>query len=110
MKYPLVTYKKGAAFLESQWKTAKRNHEMEVKSVSKTFTLAELKEYNGKNGKPAYVAFEGKVYDVTNGFTWGDGEHLGQHEAGMDLTKGMDGAPHGDEILADVPVVGTLVG
>lgn len=30
----------------------------------KKFTVEELEEYNG-NGKPAYVAFNGKVYDVS---------------------------------------------
>lgn len=78
--------------------------------MSKVFTNAELKEYNGQNGKAAYAAFKGKVYDVTNGPSWDDGYHFGQHEAGMDLTEEMDGAPHGDEVFADMPVVGELAG
>lgn len=74
----------------------------------KVSTNAELKEYNGRNERTAYVAFKGKDYDVTNGPTWDAGEHFGQHEAGMDLTAKMDGAPHGGEVFAGIPVVGEL--
>lgn len=78
--------------------------------MAKIFTAAELKEYHGQNGKPAYTAYKGKVYDVTNGPTWDAGDHFGEHQAGVDLTEGMDGAPHGDEVFADIPVVGELAG
>ena len=61
--------------------------------------MAELSSYNGKGGKPAYISFKGKVYDVTPSSQWLDGDHLG-HEAGQDLTDAMDIAPHGDEMLA----------
>jgi len=77
--------------------------------MPKTFTREELKEYNGQGGKPAYVAFKGKVYNVTNGPTWDDGDHFGQHGAGTDLTKEMEDAPHGDEVFSDIPVVGELL-
>lgn len=50
------------------------------------FTLEELKKYNGKNGNPAYIAVNGKVYDVTNNSHWKNGEHHG-YEAGNDLTE-----------------------
>ena len=30
------------------------------------FTKETLSNYNGKNGRPAYIAFNGTVYDVTN--------------------------------------------
>ena len=36
------------------------------KSEMKEFTLEELAEYNGVNGKKAYVAYQGQVYDVTD--------------------------------------------
>ena len=34
-------------------------------SETKKVTKQELEENNGKNGKPAYFAYKGKVYDVS---------------------------------------------
>ena len=73
------------------------------------FTLEELKEYDGKNGRPAYVAYKGKVYDVSEDYLWVDGDHQGEHAAGMDLTEHMAQAPHGEETLERVKLVGMLV-
>ncbi len=75
---------------------------------NKTFSEAELAQFNGKNGKPAYVGFKGKVYDVTDSLQWGDGEHLG-HMAGEDLTEIIEIAPHSEEVLERMKVVGNLI-
>jgi predicted heme/steroid binding protein len=74
----------------------------------KKFTLKDLAKYNGQNGNPAYVAFNGKVYDVTDSIFWLGGEHVGVHEAGKDLTEDMDIAPHGPENIDRVKLVGIL--
>ncbi len=74
----------------------------------KKFTVEELSKYNGKNGNPAYIAYKGKVYDVTNSSFWLDGDHLGAHQAGKDLTAEMDVAPHGPENLDRVTLIGEL--
>jgi predicted heme/steroid binding protein len=76
----------------------------------KKFTLEELAKYDGRDGQPAYVAFKGKVYDVSESWLWEDGDHQGLHEAGKDLTDEMEDAPHDDESLIDMPVVGELEG
>jgi predicted heme/steroid binding protein len=76
----------------------------------KEFTKEILARYNGKNGIPAYVAYEGKVYDVSNSFHWKDGNHQVLHNAGGDLTASMKQAPHGDDFLKKFPIVGIMQG
>ncbi len=74
---------------------------------TKKFTITELSEFNGKNGKPAYVSYKGKVYDVTASEQWLEGDHLG-HMAGQNLTEEMEIAPHGGEALERMKIVGVL--
>jgi predicted heme/steroid binding protein len=71
--------------------------------------LEELKQYDGREGRPAYVAYKGKVYDVTDNFLWIDGDHQGEHTAGKDLTEAIAAAPHGEENLERVKLIGVLV-
>jgi predicted heme/steroid binding protein len=72
------------------------------------FTLEELEEYNGKNGKPAYIAYKGKVYDISDSDLWRDGEHMGMHQAGKDLTDELELAPHREEIFERAKLIGML--
>ncbi|MGD0495604.1 MAG: cytochrome b5 domain-containing protein [Candidatus Bathyarchaeia archaeon] len=78
-------------------------------SAERKFTLEELKNHDGKDGRPAYVAYKGKVYDVTDDFLWTGGDHQGEHAAGRDLTEEMALAPHGDDVVERVKLVGVLV-
>ncbi len=78
-------------------------------SETRKVTKQELEENNGKNGKPAYFAYQGKVYDVSQSGLWTDGDHLGMHDAGKDLTGELEAAPHREENLARVKYVGELV-
>ena len=80
-----------------------------MEGTEKNFTLEELKKYDRKDGKPAYVAFKGKVYDVSDNYLWTDGNHQGEHEAGRDLTEEMANTPHGEETLKRVKLVGVRV-
>jgi len=77
---------------------------VEQKKVSKQ----ELEENNGKDGKPAYFAYKGKVYEVTDSAMWLDGEHMGLHVAGKDLTEELEMAPHREENFDKVKFVGEL--
>lgn len=74
-----------------------------------SLTAEELAMYNGKDGKPAYVAISGKVYDVTSVPAWSGGIHQGAYEAGKDLTDIIAGAPHGTTVLENLPVVAMLL-
>ncbi|MGA2309644.1 MAG: cytochrome b5 domain-containing protein [Candidatus Bathyarchaeia archaeon] len=80
-----------------------------MEGVQRKFTLEELKQYDGKEGRPAYIAYKGKVYDVTDNYLWIDGDHQGEHVAGKDLAEDMASAPHGEENLERVKLIGILV-
>lgn len=73
------------------------------------FTIAELARYDGKEGRAAYIAFKGKVYDATNSRFWRNGRHGSAHLAGSDLTEAIANAPHSEEVLARLPIVGFVV-
>jgi len=76
----------------------------------KEYSKEELARYNGKNGNPAYVAYKGKVYDVSASFLWKDGTHQVLHSAGVDLTDALEQAPHDGDLLGKFPVVGIVHG
>ncbi len=75
-------------------------------AAGKTFTAAQLAQYNGQNGNPAYIAIAGKVYDVSGVPQWAGGHHHG-YSAGKDLTAAF---PHPETLLQQIPYVGTYVG
>ena len=80
-----------------------------IESSLLELTLDELKQYDGKNGNPAYVAVDGVIYDVSNLPKWKNGEHNG-YSAGNDLTDVIKNkSPHGVKKLEGVPVDGKLV-
>jgi len=64
----------------------KSNEENDNLQNQKEFTLEELAIYDGANGRDAYVAVDGIVYDVSKEATWGGGTHFGLY-AGKDLSS-----------------------
>jgi predicted heme/steroid binding protein/uncharacterized membrane protein len=74
----------------------------------KEFTFEELSSFNGKEGKPVYIAFEGKVYDVSKSPLWSKGIHMNRHPSGKDLSGEILAAPHGIEVFERYPQVGIL--
>lgn len=74
----------------------------------KEFTSEELLTFNGKDGKPVYIAFEGKVYDVSKSSLWSSGLHMNRHPSGKNLTGEISAAPHGPEVVERHPQVGIL--
>ncbi|MDP8222230.1 MAG: cytochrome b5 domain-containing protein [Candidatus Lernaella stagnicola] len=75
----------------------------------KGMTRSELAEFNGQDGKPTYVAYKSKIYDLSASKKWKSGKHMLKHDGGADLTKSMDAAPHGDDVFAEFPIVAHLV-
>ena len=71
-------------------------------------TLAELTNYNGQNGRRAYIAVNGTVYDVTDSPRWENGLHPPNHQAGQDLTEELTKAPHVRAVVERFPVIGKL--
>ncbi|MCK7515177.1 MAG: hypothetical protein MZV70_71710 [Desulfobacterales bacterium] len=74
----------------------------------KEFSMEELAQYNGENGKPVYIAHDGKVYDVSGSKMWKTGTHMKRHRSGQDLTTDIQGAPHAPDVLERYPQVGVL--
>lgn len=74
----------------------------------RAFLPEELRGFDGKEGRPAYVAYGGKVYDLSDSSLWAEGVHSGAHSAGSDLSSEMGNAPHGEEALLKFHIVGEL--
>ena len=76
--------------------------------VDKEFTIEELSAYNGTNGKPAYVAINGIVHDLSKETAWGGGTHFGLF-AGKDLSSEFMECHQGVKLILDkLPQVGIL--
>ncbi len=70
------------------------------------FTLKELENFNGTEGRPLYVGYKGKVYDLSSSPLFQGEKRMRCHIAGKDLTKDIEIAPHGEELVFKFPVVG----
>ncbi len=69
----------------------------------------ELRASDGQEeGRPALLAYKGKVYDVSESKLWRNGVHVRRHQAGQDLTASLSAAPHDESVFERVPVVGAL--
>jgi predicted heme/steroid binding protein/DMSO/TMAO reductase YedYZ heme-binding membrane subunit len=80
--------------------------------MSQTLTLAELARFDGKEGRPAYVAVDGVVHDLSASKRWPNGEHIlcdMGARAGRDLSDEIAFAPsYMRSMLATMPAVGAL--
>lgn len=77
-------------------------------SKSGQLTLAELANFDGEDGRPAYFAYKNIIYDVTQSKLWKTGNHMKRHHAGADLTDILSQAPHSEDKILAMPVVGKL--
>jgi predicted heme/steroid binding protein/uncharacterized membrane protein len=72
-------------------------------------TPGDLCQYDGRDGRPAYIAYKGIIYDVTKSRLWKNGSHVTKHNAGRDLTDLLKTAPHGEDKVLSLPQVGRLL-
>lgn len=76
----------------------------------RVFTALELSQNDGLNGRPAYVAVNGIVYDVSLVSAWEGGTHFGLY-AGKDLSEYFNVCHAGSlDVLKNLPIVGVLQG
>jgi len=66
-----------------------------------------LSSFDGRDGRNALIAYNGNVYDVSGLKLWKNGLHV-KHLAGGDMTEFLPKAPHGQEKLDGLKVIGTF--
>lgn len=71
-------------------------------------TIEELAKFDGGDGRAAYVAISGIIYDVSESPQWQKGHHEERHQAGQDLTEELKSAPHIRTVIERFPVVGKV--
>lgn len=72
-------------------------------------TTDDLAQFDGTENRDAYIGYEGKLYNMSRSEFWKDGVHFGRHKAGEDLTDMLNQAPHGEDKILSMPMVGDLL-
>ena len=73
-----------------------------------SYTAAQLALRNGQDKPQIWVAFEGKIYDVSASRLWKNGKHY-EHWAGQDLTEELKDAPHAEWVFDKFDPVARLI-
>ena len=73
-----------------------------------SFTKAQLALRNGQDKPEIWVAYKGKIYDVSASRLWFKGKHY-EHWAGQDLTDEIEDAPHTEKVFDKFKVIGHLI-
>ena len=71
---------------ENRKRKKKSNEKHNIEREEIILTEQELSEFNGKDGKPPYIAIDGIIYDVSKINKWKNGQHHGML-AGQVLTE-----------------------
>ncbi|HTF82324.1 MAG TPA: cytochrome b5 domain-containing protein [Cytophagales bacterium] len=72
------------------------------------YTKQQLSLRNGQDKPEIWVAFEGKIYDLSTSRLWRNGKHY-EHWAGQDLTKELSDAPHNANVFDKFTPIGELI-
>lgn len=73
----------------------------------KVYSRSQLALRNGQDKPEIWVAYLGKIYDVSSSRLWRNGKHY-EHWAGQDLTHELKDAPHTDRVFEKFEVIGLL--
>jgi len=87
----------------------RKRKQLSIEEHRQDLTMEELAQFDGKEGRPAYVAVEGKIYNVSESRLWKGGSHVRKHHAGSDLTDALKQAPHSEEKITSMPLVGKIM-
>lgn len=71
------------------------------------YTKNQLALRNGQDKPEIWLAFQGKIYDVTESRLWKNGKHY-EHWAGQDLSSELADAPHTDSVFEKFNIIGLL--
>jgi arsenite oxidase small subunit len=74
----------------------------------KKFSSADLQKFDGLDGRPLYIVYKGKIYDLSESKLWPQGKHLGMHTRSQNLTEAIKSAPHGEDNVFRFPLIGEL--
>lgn len=70
--------------------------------------IENLEYFDGTEGRPAYIGYNNTIYDMSESDFWTNGIHFERHSAGKDLSDKLKQAPHGEDKILGMPVVGKL--
>ena len=71
-------------------------------------TKQQLALRNGQDREEIWIAYLGKIYDMSESRLWRDGKHY-EHWAGQDLTEELKDAPHTVKVFDKFDVIGELI-
>jgi len=74
----------------------------------KKYSPQQLALRNGQDKEEIWVAYKGKIYDVTTSRLWRNGTHY-EHWSGQDLTAELKDAPHTEKVFEKLKIVGELI-
>jgi len=71
------------------------------------YSRSQLALRNGQDKPEIWIAYKGKIYDVSRSRLWFNGKHY-EHWAGQDLTEELKDAPHDDHVFGRFDAIGML--
>ncbi|WP_215225962.1 cytochrome b5 domain-containing protein [Echinicola shivajiensis] len=74
----------------------------------RSYTKQQLALRNGQDKPEIWVAYKGRIYDVSSSRLWRNGKHY-EHWAGQDLTDELPDAPHTENVFDKFETIGQLV-